>query len=124
MLRRMFGLAVVFASLCLVGAGACGSDEEATDGTSNDDDGAAGSGSGASGGNGGTDVGPGGGGSSSSSGSGGSGATGGAGCSMGLGDACSDCAAMSCNALYCACYANPACGTLIACVQMCAPGDA
>jgi len=41
-----------------------------------------------------------------------------------LGDACTNCLADKCNALYCTCYDNPACGSLVACTQACAPGDA
>ena len=41
----------------------------------------------------------------------------------GLGDACTDCLADKCNATYCACYADLACGSLVQCSQGCA-GDA
>src|SRR5438874_9062753 len=42
---------------------------------------------------------------------------------MGLADACSQCAFQSCQSVYCACYAEPACGSLIACAQKCSPND-
>ena len=41
----------------------------------------------------------------------------------GLGDTCSDCLFTSCNALYCTCFDNASCGSLVACSQACAPGD-
>lgn len=39
-----------------------------------------------------------------------------------LGDACTQCLFTSCNPTYCACYAEPACATLVSCTQQCA-GD-
>lgn len=43
---------------------------------------------------------------------------------QGLGEPCTDCLAQSCEAQYCACYGDPACGALVQCTQGCAPGDA
>jgi hypothetical protein len=102
-------------------------------------DSGSGSSNGGSGGSGGSTGGSGGstGGSTATAGSGGTGGTGGMtstggttssggtggttnpGCS-GLGDACTDCLADKCNATYCACYADPACGSLVQCAQACA----
>ena len=41
----------------------------------------------------------------------------------GLGDACSDCEALQCEATYCECYGNPECGALVACFDACVPFD-
>lgn len=104
-----------------VGVAACGSDSDTT--SSSDEGTTAGPGGPSS-----TASGAGGAGVTSASAGGASGTSsastgaGRAGC-KGLGDACSDCAAMQCNAQYCACYGNPTCGQLVACVQNCPPGD-
>ena len=120
-------LAVGSMMVCLLVACA-GSESAPADDDDDDDDGfhegTGGSSSGASdGGSGNATSGTGAVGPSGSSGTGTS--TGGmTGCEAGLGDACSDCAAQACSARYCTCYDNPACGSLIACTQSCAVGDA
>jgi hypothetical protein len=127
MLRHRLRALIGLASLCFaVAAVACGSDDPQPD----DEDGEQSAGAGASSGSSGsTSSGVGGSGpgsgpaSSSSSGGPASSGSGSGGCTMGLGDACSDCAAASCNALYCSCYGNPACGALAACAAACAAGD-
>lgn len=99
---------------------ACGSDDPAADGDNVDNTTSGQPGSTGGGGSGATGAGP------TSSGEGGSGASttssstsgNGGGC-VGLGDACSDCAVDSCNALYCTCAANSACTTLITCLDGC-----
>ena len=122
MLRRRSWLvpACIF-SFAVSGFVACGGDASSSETTDSS------GGSGGSGNNSSTTTSNGGGNSTSTGGgtstSTGTGGAGGAGC-KGLGDACSDCAATSCNAAYCTCYANPACGALVACAQNCAAGDA
>lgn len=41
----------------------------------------------------------------------------------GLGDACTECLAWQCSDLYCGCYDNPTCGTLVECLQTCGPNN-
>jgi hypothetical protein len=115
---RPASLSLCFTALMVIWA-ACGSDDPADDGDNVDNTTSGQPGSSGQGGDGATGAGP------SSSGEGGSGASttsstsgNGGGC-VGLGDACSDCAVESCNALYCTCAANSACTTLISCLDGC-----
>ena len=120
MLGRSHALALLTScSLALFGLfAACGSDETSSNDDDDNDTSDTGGSGGSSSGSGASSSGSG----ASSSSSSGSGTGGAMGCA-GLGDACSDCAFGACNALYCTCYDNPACGALVACAQTCAPGD-
>ena len=95
---------------------ACGSDDEIPFG---DSDAGGSGGSGSSEGSGATGATTGEGGETSSPASS---STGTGGC-PGLGDACTDCEAQSCQETYCACYANPSCVNLAACGAGCAAND-
>lgn len=138
---KLVSVGAVGAALALVSvvASGCGSDDDLFGpgggsttsgtgaGTNTGGDGSGAGGSTTTGTGGSTSTGTGGagqGGASQGGGStGGSGTGGGIGCD-GLGDPCSDCAAVECPGLYCNCAGSPPCVSFVVCLSNCAPNDA